>query len=329
MVTKVRFMLFCGLIIAAALIIAFATTGNTPAFARTVSSYRTQATGNVERGKYIVTVGSCVDCHGAPQLAKKGEEPPLAGGAEFNLGPLGIYYATNLTALQGWTDADFLKVFHEGIEPKKNRVLAPIMPYFAYHGMADDDVKAVGAYLQSLTPVKNDVPEAKIGAAAADALKPLPAQSVPMPKIDTSVEYGAYLIHHISACGDCHSPHNPDGSPMVDAPELSGGGINLGGEDNPLFATPIRGEILVAQGYSLDTFKLAMRQGIRPWGALIPPIMPYRAFKTYTDDDLLAQWNFLLTLKAVPPWPVPKASAPGGAIVPPTVAPTAEATAAK
>lgn len=310
MVTKSRFLLVSGLLVALGLIVAFAVAEKTPALARVVDGQSKQATGSVERGKYLVTVGACVDCHGAPQLAKKGEEPPLAGGAEFNLGPLGTYYAPNLTALQGWTDADFLKAFHEGVDPKSGRVLASIMPYMAYHGLADDDVKSIGAYLQSLTPVKNDVPAAKPGPAAADVFKALPAESVQMPKADTSAAYGAYLVQHVSACGDCHSPRTPEGAPMPDSLALSGGGINVGGADNPLFATPIRGEQLVAMGYSLETYKIAMRQGVRPWGALIPPVMPYRAFKTYTDDDLTAQWNYLLTLKVVPAWPVPQIGTP-------------------
>src|SRR5437016_1108213 len=46
------------------------------------------AGGDVARGKYLVTIGACGGCHGNAKLAN-GSDIPLAGGMEFNLGPLG------------------------------------------------------------------------------------------------------------------------------------------------------------------------------------------------------------------------------------------------
>ncbi|MCC7447832.1 MAG: hypothetical protein IT324_10460 [Anaerolineae bacterium] len=275
-------------------------------------------TGDVARGKYLVEIGACADCHGAPKLAV-GKDLPLAGGNEFPLGPLGTYYATNLTTLQDWTYQDFDKALRQGIEPKTGRVLAPIMPYLAYHGMSDSDVASVGAYLKSLKPVRNNIPDAKPGPAAAQALQPLPAVSVPTLKIDDSADYGRYLVENVSACGDCHSPRDPSGQ-FIKGKELAGGGINLSSPDAPVFAPPILGSVLNAQGFTKETFVIAIRSGVYPWGAQLSPLMPWRHYSNMTESDATAIWNFLQTKKLDAPWPVPAAG---------TAAATAQATQAK
>jgi len=248
--------------------------------------------GDVARGEYLVAIGACRDCHG----------PELAGGAPFDAGPLGSYHAANLTVLQDWKDDDFLKVFHQGVDPKSGRVLFPAMPYFNYAGMSDADVLSIGAYLRSLKPINNQVPEAKPGPAAAQVLKPLPGKSVPAIKADTSVNYGQYLVRHVSSCNDCHTPRDAQGNMMMDR-ELQGGGMNLGTEDQPIYAVPIVGNVLTAEGYTRESFIKAIRTGIRPWGARIPVQMPWMQYKAMTDNDLTAIWNFLQTLKRDKPWP--------------------------
>src|SRR5579859_1644793 len=161
--------------------------------------------GDLARGKYLVTtVAACGGCHGNPKLPGG----PLTGGMEFNLGPLGTFYAPNLTILQKWTYDDFDKAIRQGVDPDGNRTFAPVMPYMAFHGMSDSDLASVVVYIQSLPPVQNDVPESKPGPIAGLALHPLPRQSVTVPTIDDSATYGAYLVDHISDCGGCHSPRD-------------------------------------------------------------------------------------------------------------------------
>ncbi len=227
---------------------------------------------------------------------------PLAGGNKFAVGPLGTYYSANLTILQNWTTDDFLKVFHQGLDPKTNRVLAPVMPYNAYHGMSDADVASIGAYLKTLSPVDNKVPAAEPGPLAGVALHALPADSVASPVMDSSVAYGKYLVENVSACGSCHSPNNAQGQP-IPGRALSGGGVNLGGP-NTLYASPILGNVLTAEGYTKDSFIVALRTGVRPWGAKIPVQMPWMHFAYLTDNDLSAMWAYLQSQSADTAWPV-------------------------
>src|ERR1700674_4254367 len=91
----------------------------------------------IERGKYLVTLGSCSDCHtpgtflGHPDMSK------FLGGSDvgFAIPGLGIFAGRNLTpdketGLGNWTTAQIVKAFTTGIRPD-GRTLAPVMPYEA------------------------------------------------------------------------------------------------------------------------------------------------------------------------------------------------------
>lgn len=39
------------------------------------------------------------------------------------------------------------------------------------------------------------------------------AQAPPATKPDTTVDRGRYLVEQVAMCGDCHTPHGPDGAP--------------------------------------------------------------------------------------------------------------------
>ncbi len=326
MLPKYRFLFFNVVIGLAACVLFLSFVGNKPGIVYASPANQSSADGDVARGKYLVTIAACVDCHGNFKMASE-KGVPLSGGTEFNLGPVGTFYAANLTTLQDWKTEDFLKVFHEGLDPKSKRVLAPIMPYISYHGMSDSDVASVGAYLRSLTPVKNDVPAAKPGAIAAIAFRALPAVSVSDMKAADTADYGRYIVENISTCGDCHSPHDQQNA-VLKGRDLSGGTLNLGSDQEPIYASPILGSVLTAEGYTKENFFVTLRTGVRPWGAKLPVQMPWRAFAQMTDNDITAVWNFLQTKKMDTPWPQPKGipAAPTEGAPP---VPTPAATAAK
>lgn len=135
----------------------------------------------VARGKWLVAVFGCNDCH-TPRLpaGRLDAEYTLAGhkssdpyprwndslftkgfgmlvstsGTAF-AGPWGVTFARNLTpdkstGIGGWNEEAFINVLREG-------TLKPPMP-LVYGQLADSDLKAMYAYLSSLKPVKNLVP---------------------------------------------------------------------------------------------------------------------------------------------------------------------------
>ena len=144
----------------------------------------------VARGKYLVTFGLCHDCHTPHKLGPNGPEPDMTralsghpdtlvlppppaltmpwvwGGAATNtafVGPWGVSFTANLTpdpetGLGTWTEEMFMRALRTGRHEGKGRPILPPMPFKFVSSLTDEDLKAVFAYLQSLTPVRNKVP---------------------------------------------------------------------------------------------------------------------------------------------------------------------------
>jgi hypothetical protein len=146
----------------------------------------------IERGKYLVTIGSCNDCHSPKVMTPKGpavdESRPLSGspagmpipalpdgvlgpdkwGAVTSndltvwVGPWGTSFTRNLTpdketGLGSWTEAMFIKALRTGKDMGEGRPILPPMPWDMIGKATDSDLKAIFAYLQSLKPSKNAV----------------------------------------------------------------------------------------------------------------------------------------------------------------------------
>ena len=136
---------------------------------------------SVAYGKYLVTLGSCSDCH-TPVNGKHEPLPGmyLAGGQEF---PYldnklerhpggGVLRVPNITpdpetGLGRWTKADFIARFndwrgkalaakHAKLDLDKGDYLE-LMPYAEYAGMTDQDLGAIYDYLRSVPAVKHAV----------------------------------------------------------------------------------------------------------------------------------------------------------------------------
>ena len=145
----------------------------------------------VERGKYLVTVMICNDCHTPYKMGPKGPEPDMslmlsghpeqmkmppppkpvgpwiASIAATNTafaGPWGISYTTNLTpdkntGLGIWTEDMFLKSMKTGKHMGTSREIQPPMPWPWFGKATDEDLKAIFAFLQSIPPIVNHVPD--------------------------------------------------------------------------------------------------------------------------------------------------------------------------
>jgi hypothetical protein len=79
-------------------------------------------------------------------------------------GPWGISYTANLTPDQNtglgiWTEDMFIKAIREGKHMGTSRPILPPMPWPAFRNLSDDDLKAIFAYLKTIPPVANHVPD--------------------------------------------------------------------------------------------------------------------------------------------------------------------------
>ncbi|MBM4218461.1 MAG: cytochrome C [Gammaproteobacteria bacterium] len=106
------------------------------------------------RGKYLVQVAGCNDCHTAgyaPSAGKVDESQWLLGERVGYRGPWGTTYATNLRlAVQDMTAEQFMV---RARSPPR-----PPMPWFNLVAMRDGDLKAIFAYLQHLGPAGEPAP---------------------------------------------------------------------------------------------------------------------------------------------------------------------------
>ena len=167
----------------------------------------------IARGRYLAQAADCKSCH----TTEGGK--PFAGGLAFKL-PFGTLYTPNITpdketGIGAWTDADFLKAVHQGIDREGER-LYPAFPYASYAYITDEDVLAIKAYLFTLPAVSYTPPANTLSfpynqrwlmAIWSGLFRP---GHVFEPVADRSPEWnrGAYLAEALAHCGDCHTPRN-------------------------------------------------------------------------------------------------------------------------
>ena len=112
-----------------------------------------------KRGAFLVEMARCTDCH-TPVDEHNQPLPNMAfSGGQIFEGPWGRVATPNLTpdpsGIPYYDEALFVQVIRTGYV--KARPLNQIMPWHVYRGMTDDDLKAIFAYLKTLTPVKHFV----------------------------------------------------------------------------------------------------------------------------------------------------------------------------
>jgi mono/diheme cytochrome c family protein len=118
----------------------------------------------IARGKYLVAISGCNDCHTPGYFFGKPDMQRFLSGSEvgFEIPGLGVFHGPNLTAdketgLGKWSAEEIRIAITEGKRPD-GRVLAPIMPWHAFATLTREDAQAIVAYLQSLPAIANKVP---------------------------------------------------------------------------------------------------------------------------------------------------------------------------
>jgi hypothetical protein len=113
----------------------------------------------VAYGKYLISLSGCEGCHTAQHGHGEITQMSFAGGAPVKVLPWFVAASANLTPDSsgiGYYDEElFLKVLRTGYV--RARPLSPVMPYAFYGNMSDDDLKAIFAFLRTVTPVKHRV----------------------------------------------------------------------------------------------------------------------------------------------------------------------------
>jgi hypothetical protein len=145
----------------------------------------------VARGKYLVTLAGCTDCHTPWKAGPRGPEPDaerylsghpqdaglppppelppgpwnvVTGGMTAWAGPWGISYGTNLTSdadtgLGAWSEQMFVEALRTGQHLGMGRDILPPMPWAAYANCTDEDLGAMFAFLMTVPAIPNEVPD--------------------------------------------------------------------------------------------------------------------------------------------------------------------------
>ena len=147
----------------------------------------------IERGKFLVTVGGCDDCHTPKSFGPNGpkldmsrrlsghpegtEIPPvdtslihhwayLSHDLTMAVGPWGITFSANLTpdnetGIGTWQSEMFVNAMKTGkhLGVAEGRPIMPPMPWQNMAQLSEEDLRCMFAYFKSLPAVKNKVPD--------------------------------------------------------------------------------------------------------------------------------------------------------------------------
>ena len=269
----------------------------------------------IAKGKYLAhNVSGCIDCHSQRDYNKfsglvvNGTEG--MGGEIFNeiYSIPGVVFAKNITpdtvnGIGKWTDEEIVRAITRGIN-KNGDTLYPIMPYPYYNLMSEYDINSIIAYLRTLKPNSNPVPERKLFIPLATLYPQLksnsPADNV-KPDVSDMVKYGAYMVNS-ATCMECHTPM--ENGKYVISKKFSGGfHYNLGSfKVNSANITPdtATGIGKWTEEMFLDKFKHYRDPAL----FVSDPgkknsIMPWSLFAKMDDLDIKAIYRYLQTIPPV------------------------------
>ena len=256
----------------------------------------------VERGAYLVsTIGACGNCHtprdaaGNPMAIME-----LAGGFEFDDGPIGHVVVRNITAdpetgIGKWTEAEIVMALRNGKRPD-DTVIGPPMP-IRYRQLSDMDAAAIATYLRSLRPISHAVGRTQFKNPPSPSWGPS-VTHVDEPTREDRIAYGGYLVGPVGHCMGCHTPPGAGGPDMSRA--------YAGGRELPDFGNP--GAETVSRNitpdpehgigrWSDDDIKRTISTCVRPDGTPLSRTMACDWYAKFAPDDLDAIVAYLRSLK--------------------------------
>jgi mono/diheme cytochrome c family protein len=257
----------------------------------------------IERGNYLVnTILACGNCH-SPRDANGQiiRDKALSGGRTFTT-PAFVVTASNLTpdvetGIGSWSDAEIKRALVEGVRPDHGNLpgvaLAAIMPVNFYKALLHEDLDAIVAYLHSLKPVRNEIPDPVYKAQIHRDLYPDAEAGFSKSMFTDPVRRGAYLAT-IGHCMECHSERTRGVSDYKN-------GLGRGGRTFPEGSTSanITSDRTVGiGGWTDQEIARAVTHGIARDGRTLKPPMAYAYYAGLKDADLA---DIIAYLRTVPP----------------------------
>lgn len=255
----------------------------------------------VKRGDYLVNgILTCGNCHTPKGPQGDVMDKAYSGGLSWDEPPFKVT-APNITqdketGIGSYSDAELKQVLRKGI--KRNGVpVAMIMPSGFYEIMTERDLDAVVAYLRTIKPVKNTVPDPVYKVPQGHPVPPGGDKPFTEPMLSDKVKKGFYLVT-IAHCMECHTPMGPRGREF--ASKLGAGGFEFPGPWGISVSRNITSSKTKGIGaWTDDEIRRAITAGVSRDGGKLKPPMGYHYYATVTPDDLDAIIAYLRTVPAV------------------------------
>jgi mono/diheme cytochrome c family protein len=271
----------------------------------------------IKSGEYLARAGDCFSCHtqtgGTPMAGGLQVPTPYGGIASPNITP------DPETGIGKWSDNDFYRLLHEGIEPDGSYVY-PVMPFDHYTRVSRDDALAIKAFLFSLPPAHPprqsshlEFPfDIRASLAAWRALFFTPSTFQADAALSAKANRGAYLVEGLGHCGACHTPRNIlSGSKKTQA--LGGGEITGQGWFAPNISSDIGQGV---GGWTEQDLVDYMKTGVAPDKAIVGGPMAeviHTSLHYLSDEDLHAIATYLKLAPAMELYSAKRPAALAGA----------------
>jgi mono/diheme cytochrome c family protein len=241
----------------------------------------------IQRGEYLVNgVMACGNCHTPPSPTGPVMEKFLAGGLTFDTPGFKVT-ASNITpdrdtGIGTWTAEDIKRSIVEGKRP--NGVNLAMMPVEFFKVLTASDVAAIVAYVQSVKPINNKVPDPEYRRPIHhDVYSPATSQFSDADMQD-KVKRGLYLAT-IGHCMECHTPRIDGKQDFTN--DLGKGGREFPGPWGKSISPNITPSNSAGLGrWSDDEIKRAITQGIKKDGSRLKPPMGYGYYAKMNAEDL-------------------------------------------
>lgn len=269
------------------------------ALAATVATANAQSA-LVKRGDYLVNgIMTCGNCHTPKGPTGDIMDRAFSGGISWDEPPFTVT-APNITpdpdtGIGKWSDADIKKVLRTGIRPNGTPV-AMVMPTDFYEIITERDTDAIVAYLRTLKPIKNKVPDPIYKMPQVHHAFPGTEKPFTEAMMSDKLKKGFYLAS-IAHCMECHTPMGPRGREF--ATKLGTGGFEFPGPWGKSVSRNITQSKTKGIGsWTDDEIKRAITQGISKDGSKLKPPMGFHYYSTVSADDLDAVVAWLRTVPA-------------------------------
>jgi mono/diheme cytochrome c family protein len=249
-----------------------------------------------KRGEYLVnTIMTCGNCHSpkGPQGDIAGKH--FSGGLSWDEPPFKVT-APNITqdketGIGSWTDAQIKTALRTGKRPNGVQ-LAMVMPTDFYEIISERDMNAIVAYLRTLKPISNKVPDPIYKMQQIHHAFPGTDKPFTEAMMNDKVKKGFYLVM-IGHCMECHTPFGKAG---LDLNRIGAGGREFPG---PWGVSTSRNITPKGIGSWSDAdVKRAITTGVSKDGSKLKPPMGFHYYSGMTDGDLDAVVAYLRTIPA-------------------------------